>query len=338
MGKFLESERNRQAQFKQEWPGFSGAARQNGEYAGLPRPFCLPPKLADENLFAGCRKSAREWFDAHKITWHENQNGRPSNHLCDAQVCCVNFLFAFADQPEPLATLLKPVFPELKQMAPVEDGQFVTFAWIGKKNYLGERVREESGRTRGANGTSADALVAFERTDGRKQIVVVAWKYAESFHSIHLKASTGGTDRTKTYRALYDKPDCPFDKERIPSFESLLFEPFYQLMRQQLLAHEMETARSPEADIVSLLHIAPAHNKDFRKVTSPALRPLGETATGVWAKLVKTPERFQSVSTEGLFSPLLAKPPAGRKDWAEYLTRRYPWVMEPGEPATRPAG
>ncbi len=328
MGKFLDSERERQALFKQAAPGFSGAARHYGEYAGKPRPFCLPASLAKENLFAGFRAAADDWFCQHKIKWHDGLNGRPSNHLCDSQVCCVNFLFAFANQPEPLATILRPLFPEIKQMLPVEDGQFVTFAWIGKKNYLNERVREEGSRTRGANGTSADAAVMFERTDGKRQLVLIAWTYTESYHSIHLKADPTGTDRTRSYRTLFDKADCPLDKELIPSFESLLFEPFYQLMRQQLLAHEMEGGKVPEAEIVSILQVAPAHNTDFRKVTSPALKPLGDTAMGVWERLVKTPGRFQSVGTEWLFKPLLVEPTAELKEWAAYLTQRYPWVIK----------
>jgi hypothetical protein len=332
MGKFLDSEQDRQAQFKQSSPDFSGAARQNGEYKDKPRPFCLPPSLAKENLFSGFRAAADEWFYHHKIKWHDGLNGRPSNHLCDSQVCCVNFLFAFADQSEPLATLLKPLFPAIKQMVPVEDGKFVTFAWIGKKNYLGERVREEGSRTRGANCTSADALVQFERTDGKRQIVLIAWKYTEAYHSIHLKTPPNGTDPTTIYRTLFDKADGPLDNGLIPSFESLCYEPFYQLLRQQLLAHAMATAKSPEADIVSLLHIAPAHNHDFRKVTSPQLKGLGDTATGVWAKLVKPATdgvaRFKSVATERLFKPLLAEPTAELKPWSDYLTQRYPWVMD----------
>jgi hypothetical protein len=40
------------------------------------------------------------------------------------------------------------------------------------------------------------------------------------------------------------------------------------IMRQQLLAHEMEKAHELGADIVSLLHFSPAHNKDFMRVTS----------------------------------------------------------------------
>jgi hypothetical protein len=50
------------------------------------------------------------------------------------------------------------------------------------------------------------------------------------------------------------------------------YEPFYQLMRQQLLAREMETARECGADVVSLLHIAPAQNACFQRVTSPNLK------------------------------------------------------------------
>jgi hypothetical protein len=337
MGKFLESERDRQARFKQASADFSGAARQNGAYAGQPRPFCLPPSLAKENLFSGIRAEADEWFYHHKIKWQDGLNGRPSNHLCDSQVCCVNFLFAFTAQPESLATLLKPIFPESKQMLPVEDGKFVTFAWIGKKNYLNERVRPEGSRTRGANFTSADAAVRFERADGRKQIVLIDWKYTESYHSIHLKADPSGKDRTAIYRELFEKVDCPINKIVLPSFETLLFEPFYQLMRQQLLAHAMEKAGELDADIVSLLHIAPAHNTDYRKVTSPGLKPLGDTATSVWARLVSPVadgvDRFQHVGTEGLFAPLLVAPPSGMDPWAEYLKARYPWLAEATVPS-----
>lgn len=322
MGKFLESEQDRQAQFKQAPLAFSEPARLDGAYKDKLRPFCLPPKLADENLFEGIRTAAIDWFRAHKIKWHDDQNGRPSNHLCDSQVCCVNFLFAFANNPEPLASLLRPVFPGIKQMLPVEDGAFVAFEWIGERNYLDERAHQGS-RTRGANCTSADAVVAFERADGRKQVVLIGWTYTESYHSIHLKASPRGMDRTTVYQHFFEQADCPLDASRVPSFEALLFEPFCQLMRRQFLAHEMEKARELKADIVSLLHIAPARNTAFRKVTSPALKPLGETATGVWAKLVRTPDRFQSVSTEKLFGPVLANPPAGLKDWAVYMNGRY---------------
>jgi hypothetical protein len=326
MSSFLETQKPIQTQFKHSSKFFSEPARQDGVYKKTPRPFCVPVEHAEENLIPEARKTAVEWFRTHKIKWHDGQDGTPSNHLCDSQVCCVNFLFPFADKPESLALLLRPFFPDIKRMLPVESGKFVTFEWIGERNYLGEKVRPGSKRTRGANFTSADAIVAFERADGKKQVVLIEWKYTESYGWNSLTMASSGTDRTAIYRPLFDKADCPIDKSLLPSFESLFFEPFYQLMRQQFLANGMEREREFGADIVSLLHIAPDHNRDFRKVTSPELKPLGDTATGVWAKLVKTPGRFQSASTEGLFGGMLRHPPAEMKPWAEYLTKRYPWA------------
>ena len=66
-------------------------------------------------------------------------------------------------------------------MLPVEDALCVSFEWIGNKNYLGERVLGEGTRTRGANFTSADAVVMFENLQGQRQVVLVEWKYTESY-------------------------------------------------------------------------------------------------------------------------------------------------------------
>ena len=55
----------------------------------------------------------------------------------------------------------------------------------------------------------------------------------------------------------------------------LYYEPFYQFMRQQFLAAKMEAAREMGADVVSLLHISPDENGDFKRITSPLLKGLG---------------------------------------------------------------
>jgi hypothetical protein len=114
----------------------------------------------------------------------------------------------------------------------------------------------------------------------------------------------------------------------LPSFDSLFYEPFYQFMRQQFLANEMEKAHEMGADAVSVLHIAPAHNRDFRKVTSPDLEKLGETATSVWKKLVKTEGRFISISAEKLFGSLSDAELPKMKSWIEYVQARYQWLCE----------
>jgi len=331
MGGFLESEKPKQTQFKANSGYFSELAKPNGIYKGKPRTFCLPVESAQQNLFPEIQGSALAYFAEHSIKWHDGQNGKPSNHLCDSQVCCVNFLFPFAGQPGSLARLLRPVFPAIERMFPVESGQYVSFEWIGAKNYLCEKISRNGQRSRGANCTSADAIVMFERTDKKRQVVLIEWKYTESYGRTSLKIAKSGTDRTAIYRPLFYSADCPIDKERLLGFEGLFYEPFYQFMRQQFLAHEMEKAHELGADIVSVLHIAPEHNKEFRKITSPVLAGLGESATGVWKSLVKTKGGFISVSTEQLFGNLSEEQLPEMKAWLEYIRARYAWVRENAE-------
>ena len=326
MGKFLESEKPIQSAFKQSSSTFTSEAREDGFYRTKHRQYCIPLQYAEQNLLPSICASALQHFSKHEIKWHDGQNGKCSNHMCDSQVCCVNFLFPFADQPEALALLLRPIYPQLDHMLPVEDGKFVSFEWIGEHNYLKEKISRNGKRTRGANFTSADAIVMFETVDRKRQIVLIEWKYTESYGGTDLKQAKSGTYRTEIYRHLYDAPDCPIQKELLPSFDSLFFEPFYQFMRQQFLAHEMEKAGEMGADIVSLLHIAPAHNLCFRKVTSPALQQLGDSPTEIWVKLVKDEACFKSVYTEDLFGQLTADQMLEMSDWIEYIQSRYTWI------------
>jgi hypothetical protein len=326
MGGFLQDEKLKQAQFKAVSATFSDAARLDGVYKEQPRAHCLPVEFAEQNLLPEIREAALAHFAKHGIKWHDGQNGKPSNHLCDSQVCCVNFLFPFADQPEALARILHSVFPDIKKMLPVEDGRYVSFEWIGAKNYLRERISRDGQRTRGANFTSADAIVMFERKDKQRQIVLIEWKYTESYSGTSLKYAKSGTDRSKIYQHLFDGEDCPLDKELLPGFDALFYNPFDQLMRQQFLAHEMERAHELGAQIVSLLHISPTANGDFSRVTSRQLERVGESVNEVWQALVKPEGRFISVSSEALFGKVTAVQLPKMKPWLEYIHARYSWL------------
>ncbi len=328
MAQFLASEKPKQAQFKLHSPYFTDAARVDGIFKDKLYPFCLPTEHAEQNLFPEIRQSALDFFSKHGIQWHQGQNGKPFNHMCSSQVACVNFLFPLADKPDALAKICRTIFPELEKMIPIEDGLYVSFEWIGQENYLGERVARGSKRARGANCTSADAIIMFERKDKQRQAVLIEWKYTEFYSSTSLKYAKTGTDRSTIYQHLFNSVDCLLNKDLLPCFDALFYEPFYQFMRQQFLAHEMEKAHELGADIVSVLHIAPAHNTDFLKVTSPTLATLGSSATSVWKKLVRTEGRFISISTEQLFGNLSAKQMPEIKSWLEYITSRYAWITE----------
>lgn len=324
---FLDAEKRRIVAWKQTTPYLTTPARSEGYYQGIPYPFCLPIGRADQNLYSGIRTEAIDYFAEARIPWHQGDRGFPNNHLCSSQVCCVNFLFPFMHQPDALADLLRPVYPTLAHMLPIEGDEYLSFEYIGEHNYLGERESKHGRRTRGANCTSADAAVRFQHDDGRIQIALIEWKYTESYEVKNLAVAKSGTDRRTIYRHLYERADFPLDKTLLPSFDALFYEPFYQLFRQQCLAHEMELVRELDANVVSTLHIAPAANRDFLRVTSPELRALGETTLGVWKRLVRQPDRFTSVSVESLFGGYGAKGLLELGEWWAYVTNRYAWVV-----------
>ena len=327
MAKFREEEKPHQILFKKTSACFTEASRSKGLYRGKPRPFCLPVEQAKENLFSEIRDGALEYFKRKQIKWHDGQESTPSNHLCSSQVQCVNFLYPFADKPEALCTLLRPIFPSIQSIVPMEDeGQVVSFEWIGLHNYLCEKIPRSGSRTRGANFTSADAAIMFLLADGTRQIVLIEWKYTESYNSSWLGIAKSGTNRMDIYRHLYDSPSCPIEKTHLSNFSDLFYEPFYQFLRQQLLAHEMELAHELESDLVTVLHVAPAKNRDFHRVTSPGLRQEGDSSIEVWKGLMREPDRFVSVSTAALFGEFPADTHPELASWWQYINQRYPWL------------
>ena len=181
---------------------------------------------------------------------------------------------------------------------------------------------------RGANFTSTDAIVMFRRKDKKKQVVLIEWKYTKIYGGTSLKmAKSTARIRTKIYQHLLERDDCPINKDLLPSFDALFYEPFYRVMRQQFLAHEMEKAHELDANVVSLLHIAPSHNEDFRKITSPELQYIGESQQAFGRRwLEKADDRFISISTEQLFGKLSAEHFPEIKASVEYIYARYAWV------------
>ena len=86
MGNFLEGEKRKQTQFKLGSDTISVQAKVDGLFKGTPRPFCLPPEFAEDNLYPSIREAAIDFFTKHNIGWHQGQDGKPSNHLCSSQV------------------------------------------------------------------------------------------------------------------------------------------------------------------------------------------------------------------------------------------------------------
>jgi len=311
---------------------FSSEAQHPGNYRNLPRPFCLADDHASENLYTDFRTAAIQYFQQRSIPWHDGLNARsePSNHLCCSQSCCVNFLYPMVSDPNLAKAVFKSFYPDLQEVLAIDKDQslsdgtlpYMAFEWIGSKDFLREARRKGASRTRGANATSADFAFRFLRQDGQKQFVLGEWKYTEEYGE-HDK---GIPARKENYLDAFNRGELASKGEGL--YEALFFEPFYQLMRQQLLAQEMETGdqgREMECDIVTVLHISPTANREFReKDTSPYLRQAfpGEGPLDIWGQLAPK-NRFLSISVEELLNTIIQEASSAYPEWVKYLNIRY---------------
>ncbi|MCJ2038815.1 hypothetical protein MKK55_07580 [Methylobacterium sp. J-059] len=284
-------------------------------YAGAA--YRLQPDQWTFNLAPAIRASAPAYFKRYGITWHQHRN-----HGLSSQVSCLNFLMPLAEHPEVLSRLVAAALGiDAPEMLPVEDGPegrpwFVGFEWVGACDYLNEGAV----RTRGANATSADAILRF-RHRGRSETLLVEWKYTEAYGAPIPPA--GNPTRTKRYQNLAFAPAGPVRSDLGLALPDFFYEPFYQLLRQQMLAVRMQAAGEGDAARVRVLHIAPGGNGVLQAVTAPALRPHGTSAFAAFRSVLTEPEAFVSRATETLFGPLLRSPNAATAEWAAYLRDRY---------------
>lgn len=294
-------------------PGYRGSA------------YRLAPHLRDFNLAPSIRQTAPAYFKEKQITWHIH-----ANHGLSSQVCCLNFLMPLATRTDVLSQLIGNALEiEAPKMMEIESGPngeswFIGFEWIGEKDYLNETGA--STRTRGANATSSDAIVKF-RYAGRVETLLIEWKYTETYgapiaNNVREGAAlTSNQVRAKRYQDLMFSPNGPIRNDLNLKLEDFFWEPFYQLLRQQMLAFQMEKAREAQTDRVRVLHLSPAGNRRLHAVTSNALSRFGADAFPVFAETLVDPTSFISQTIEQAFGPLVAEMPDD--PWSTYLVGRY---------------
>lgn len=91
--------------------------------------------------------------------------------------------------------------------------------------------------------------------------------------------------------------------------EVLFDEPLYQLLRQQLLAQEMERAGSEGADVVRVLHVLDPANLAYQdSLATPELQALGATVDEAWGRLLVNPDRFVHVDPAAFLNPDVTSP------------------------------
>jgi hypothetical protein len=272
-------------------------------------PHCLPREFAAYNLLPDVRQRALACFAAEDIRWHAELDGGPTNHLLSSQIQCVNALASmFADSGDGFDAFSEvlPIGVPLR----IGESGYIAFEYVGAVDHLGE-AKPGIPRSRGAYCTSTDAAIRYRRPDGGIEIALIEWKYTESYDGSALGPTS--TDRFERYRDLAHGPHSPLRFDAVP-YEDLFVEPYYQLMRQQLLAAEMERTHELGADVVRVVHVAPAGNTAYRSsVSRDSHRAAGDNVYEVWRSVLRDQGRFVTLDSEVFCNPKITS--------AEYVDR-----------------
>jgi hypothetical protein len=133
------------------------------------------------------------------------------------------------------------------------------------------------------------------------------WKYTEHYDGQPLAGGDAAmASRLPRYQRWWDDPQGPVRQDVIP-YEDLFVEPFYQLFRQQLLAHEMERTYELDAHCVRVLYLAPARNTQlWASLPRAPHRAAGGEIRTAWTAALRYPDRFHYFDTGALASKTTA--------------------------------
>jgi hypothetical protein len=297
---YSDAERLRAIDWKTATTTLPKKARCDAPYISATRrddvgalPYCLPPEHAALSLLPEVRDYALVLFAELGIPWHAGINGGPSNHLLSSQVQCVNALGQMVHDPDRLKRAFETLL-DIEEVLEVEPGRYLTFEYIGPKDYFTESPRGE--RTRGAHCTSVDAAFRYRSKGGGVELILVEWKYTESYR---LRRPNKRKDamRARRYGAAVTDSKGPIRAEVLP-FELLLDEPLYQLVRQQLLARALEQDPDVLADRVRVVHVSPVANRAYQySVRRSEHQAIGYTVREIWQRLLRHPDRFIAIDS-----------------------------------------
>ncbi|MCE1189321.1 MAG: hypothetical protein LWX56_09285 [Ignavibacteria bacterium] len=292
--------------------------------------------VPEANLYKKYRKGILTYFADNGISWWRAERGEskdedgatkdaakkkmPTGHMLSSQVCCLNHLFFLRYDASAALDVLQVIDSRFTEACPDFEGAYIGFEVISKGSYLNEGEK----LTRGANCTSIDAMMSGKLSDGRKIIVFIEWKYTEKYGNECLADEPGsGEVRLKRYTDLIQDINSPFKQTVV--VRDLFYEPFYQMMRQTLLAWQMVKHGVDELNANDWIHIdvVPENNIALRyKITSPGLRQHATNVCDAWKSQLKEPEKYRMLTPQYLLHRLLWSEKHYR-GLMQYLEKRY---------------
>lgn len=321
MQDFREQMAKQQIEYKTRVLGIE----QMGRWRGRRYPHILPKRMWNLNLWEGIREEAGHYFDNNEIAWHIQKH-----NLLSSQIMCVNIFFPFRQHLDVLEVWLSHHFNDLEKVVSLD------FEYVGSKNYFNELGG------RGQNMTSSDLSVTWQDKKGKKNMLLLEFKFTERDFG---QCSRGGnpnrtrclsskdivsSHKTQCYRSevgrsYWDRilsSEGPLRQELLTKESYCPFRyDFYQLMRNQLLAHCIQSDPEEGFNRVEFGVIYHADNEVLMKLS----RPFGKESNPLkaWPGLLKNPNSFHVFTVQQFLGSIGPKLPNGLEDWRVYLKQRY---------------
>ena len=339
---FERTAKRRQQDFKEASPTVSDKGRTPTDDKGMRHPHLLAKGCEVENLFPCVRgeDGAMDFFRRRRMSWwtspasgDSGKADKPTRNMASSQVACVNFLLPLAGIPGALLTVLRALDDDVAEVVDIDhagETSKVEYEWIG----LGRSL--EGGRTRGSHNTSIDAFLVAETKTRTRRAYLIEWKYVERYLSTRPKfkgEGARGDTRRLRYAERFSAPFSSFNPAAAPNLDDFLYEPFYQIMRQRLLADRMVEDRELGVQEAKVVVVVPKENwayraiSDGRTCTSPPLAErfsgLGTVDAVVRASLKHPDSQFDMVAPSFLLDAVTQRLPGETVEWADYWRSRY---------------
>lgn len=287
-----------------------------------------------ENLYPELqgRCGAQKFFKDRGIKWwkgnFDSNSDAPTRSMVSSQVACVNFLLPLTSIEGALAAVARAIDDDVQDIIDIDhEGNVspVEFEWTG----LGKSL--EGGTDRGAFTTSVDAFMVADTCTGRRAYLM-EWKYTEKYTVDDYKGKNDkGEERWQRYAPLYCSKFSSFGttKGAVPMNE-LLYEPFYQIMRNRLLGDRMVKMRELDVSEAKVVVVVPEGNTAYREcITSPPLKkrfPGLKTVDEIMRATLKQPDAaFKMIPPTKLLNAVKKECGIDVSEWAAYIRERYRW-------------
>lgn len=301
--------------------------KDKGKWRGKLYDHILPEEVWEINLWDGIREAAQLYFQTKKIAWHKDKH-----NMLSSQIMCLNIFFPLKQHLDVLKTWLSSEFSDVGNVVDLD------FEYIGpnNKNYF----NEEGGR--GQNRTSSDISIVWLDKANRKNMLLLEFKFNESSFGkcgqdknpnpkrCLFSRKIIASPKTQCYRAqvkrtywdiiLSDK--SPFKKEYLTATSYCPFRyDFYQLMRNQLLAHCIKSDSQAGFHKVEFGVIYHADNNELLRMSHPfdgKRDPLK-----AWPSLLRNPDSFHVSTTQNFIHTIEISLPDTLNVWRKYIKERY---------------